>query len=467
MNIKTYLSNVCKEIKYEPAKKAISEELELHMKEIKENYINDGIDEITAEEKAVHQMGSAEEIGKSLNKIHKPQLDWTLLILIGILMGFSLFISILKESTGNYTYLASAISYMIIGFIISIGIYFSDYRKLKKHSALVYVFATIILLWTTTNFGVAKIRGIPCINLFGFSFFPGTITTILYIIAFIGFIIDYDKNNAIKFKIQDEKFSINKDLLKIVGLTLLSLIIMQTITTWTNTIILSFVYLVITTIKIITNEENKIKNLLKLYGIIGVLAITLMVGLDVNPFDSMRVLASFKPEIDPEGRGYIGMLQKEILQNAKMIGEAETEIISSDRYIIPMESNYTFIYLLGKTGIIPAVILVLAIILTSIKLIINAKNIKEQYGKFLIIGLSTLYIIQSVASVLMNINLGIQADINIPFVSYGGFYFMVNILSMALMFSVYRRKDINFEEPKKLKKPKILTKIENCFFEEC
>ena len=150
-----------------------------------------------------------------------------------------------------------------------------------------------------------------------------------------------------------------------------------------------------------------------------------------------------------------------------MIGEAETEIISSDRYIIPMESNYTFIYLLGKTGIIPAVILVLAIILTSIKLIINAKNIKEQYGKFLIIGLSTLYILQSVSSVLMNINLGIQADINIPFVSYGGFYFMVNILSMALMFSVYRRKDINFEEPKKLKKPKILTKIENCFFEEC
>ena len=467
MDIKTYLNNVCKEIKYEPAKKAISEELELHIKEVKENHINDGIDEKLAEEKAVNQMGSAEEIGKSLNKIHKPQLDWKLLILIGILMGFSLYISILKEATGNDTYLISTISYMIIGFVISIVIYLSDYRKLKKHSLLLYVLASIILLWTTTNYGGTRIQGVLCINFFGYSFFPGTITVTLYIIAFIGFIVGYDKNNAIKFKIQDEKFSINMDFLKIVGLTLLSLIIMQTISTWTNTIILSFVYLAITTIKIITTEENRIKNLLKLYGIIGILVIILMIGLDVNPFDSMRVLASFNPEIDPEGRGYIGMLQKEILQNAKLIGEAETEIISSDRYIIPMESNYTFIYLLGKTGIIPAVILVLAIILTSIKLIINAKNIKEQYGKFLIIGLSTLYILQSVASVLMNINLGIQADINIPFVSYGGFYFMVNILSMALMFSVYRRKDINFEEPKKLKKPKILTKIENCFFEEC
>ena len=209
MDIKAYLNNVCKEIKYEPAKKAISEELELHIKEVKENYINDGIDEKLAEEKAVNQMGNAEEIGKSLNKIHKPQLDWKLLILIGILMGFSLFISILKEATGNDTYLISTISYMIIGFVVGIVIYLSDYRKLKKHSLLLYVFATIILLWTTTNYGGTRIQGVLCINFLGYSFFPGTITVTLYIIAFIGFIVGYDKNNVIKFKLQEEKFSIN------------------------------------------------------------------------------------------------------------------------------------------------------------------------------------------------------------------------------------------------------------------
>lgn len=104
MDIKAYLNNLCKEIKYEPAKNAISEELEIHMKEIKEDYINEGIDETTAEEKVVHQMGNAEEIGKSLNKIHRPQLDWKLLILIAILMGFSLLIAILKGPTMNDTY---------------------------------------------------------------------------------------------------------------------------------------------------------------------------------------------------------------------------------------------------------------------------------------------------------------------------------------------------------------------------
>ena len=97
MDIKNFLNKVCEQIKYEPAKKGISEELELHIQEIKEEYINEGISEIEAEEKAVSHMGEAEDIGRKLNKVHKPKLDWKLLILILILMGFGIFISVLKR----------------------------------------------------------------------------------------------------------------------------------------------------------------------------------------------------------------------------------------------------------------------------------------------------------------------------------------------------------------------------------
>ena len=44
----------------------------------------------------------------------------------------------------------------------------------------------------------------------------------------------------------------------------------------------------------------------------------------------------------------------------------------------------------------------------------------------------------------MNINLGIQININLPFVTYGGAYFIVNIINIAIILSIYRRKDINF-----------------------
>ena len=194
--------------------------------------------------------------------------------------------------------------------------------------------------------------------------------------------------------------------------------------------------------------------------ILPIILITLIYGesplsFTTSAFRINRILASFNPERDPQGAGYTGMLQKQIIENAKLIGEADTEIISNGENIINSDTNYTFIYLLGKTGILASSILLLTIILTSIKLIKNAKNIKETYGKYIIIGLGSLYIIQSIASVLMNINLGIQSNINIPFVSYGGAYFIINVANIAIIFSIYRRKDINLKEEKnegKLKK---------------
>lgn len=83
----------------------------------------------------------------------------------------------------------------------------------------------------------------------------------------------------------------------------------------------------------------------------------------------------------------------------------------------------------------------------SAKFILNAKNIKDKYGKFLIIGMGSLYIVQSIMSVLMNVNLAVRADVNLPLVSYGEVYFIANMLGIGLVLSVYKRKDIiEYEE---------------------
>ena len=108
-------------------------------------------------------------------------------------------------------------------------------------------------------------------------------------------------------------------------------------------------------------------------------------------------------------------------------------------------SHFRFLYILGKLGIIPAVILAVTIIFMSIRLIKNSKNIKDVYGKYLMIGLGTTYVVQSVIHVLMNLNLWIRADVNLPFVAEGGLYFLINSFTFAVILSVYRRKNINFE----------------------
>ena len=102
------------------------------------------------------------------------------------------------------------------------------------------------------------------------------------------------------------------------------------------------------------------------------------------------------------------------------------------------------------------------IIIFDIKLIISIKKVKEQYGKIILIGFSSFFIIQTICNIAMNFGIIGVAEFKMPFFSSGEIELLMNIICVALMLSIYRRKNINFEE---FKKSKILTKFENYFFE--
>ena len=441
LDIKEFIDKVCKEINYEPVRKGISEELTSHIQDLKEEYLNKGISGQEAEQKAVYQMGIPKDIGKKLNKIHKPKLDWKLLFLIIALMGFGVFVEIIKQSTINNN-LWRTIAYMMFGIILSIGVYFWDYRKLRKCSLILYIIATILMIFP--NFNGLMVNGVYYINIFNMNIYPATIAVPLYLIAFIGFIINYNNNNNYNLTILNKDISINKDFIKMILTCIIAIILIETVPSFANASILGISYFVIATIKIIQSKTKILKKIILLYGFPLFLGIIMLIMLlKGNSFRAERILASFNPERDPNGLGWVGMQQKEVLENAKLIGEADTDVLSVDHSILGVESNYTFIYIIGKLGYLMAGLLTLIIILISVRMIYNAKNIKELYGKYLIIGLSSLFILQSFATILMNINLGLQTNVNIPFITYGGVFFIVNILSIALILSIYRRKDIN------------------------
>ena len=440
MDIKNFLDDVCNEIKYKPVKKSIREELEQHIQDIKEDYIIKGMQEEKAEQKAIEQMGQAKDIGKRLNKVHKPKLDWGLLIPIIILVIYGVFIAICKQNSGN-TILKETFIDMVTGLVIGVVIYFIDYRKIKKYSNLFYLIASLLIFLPAIGMFTSTINGVKYFRIAGYTFNTAIIAVPLFIISFAGFLTDFNKKNKIDINMLHLKVTIYKDLVKIIVFSIFSLLLIMTIPSMVNGMILGIVYLIIATLYIIKTSPKKVRTLLKMYGTMGILVVGAMVYIGIQPYHFERLVVSFHPELDPEGLGYTGMLQKEVLQKAKLIGEADTEIIKSNQFIIPKESNFTFIYLIGKAGIIPAIILIIAVILIAIKIIINSKLMKDSYGKVIVLGLGTLYILQSIMSILMNINLGIQLNINLPFVSLGGAYFVVNAISIAFILSIYRRKE--------------------------
>ena len=377
MQIKEFLNNVCEQIKYKPIRNEIAEELENHIKEAKENYIQEGIEEIEAEEKAISQMGKAEEIGKKLNKIHKPKLDWKLLIMVVITLAFGFLVAFTRAikyeiiSLGGETRAIIVFAICtVIGLLLSIGIYFFDYRKLQKHAKYLYTLATAIIIFsiifsTNTyrrvylNFGIARVS-------------PAILTMPLYIMAFVGFIQNLKEQSKIKIVIQEKEFNIS--LLKIIIiLSITSILLFLAIDHITSAVILALTYLIISTIKLLKLKENRKKYITILWST-PIILVILMTFLLVNNgmFRINRIIGSFNPELDPTGAGWQGMLQKQVINSAKLIGEAAIDVSVEDNLtkedylrVFDEGTNFAFTSILSHYGWLISIGMVMAIILLN------------------------------------------------------------------------------------------------------
>lgn len=71
--ILAYVDDVCSQIKFREIHQEIKLELKAHIEDIVEEYVSKGLSKNEAVNKAINQMGSADVVGKQLNRIHKPR----------------------------------------------------------------------------------------------------------------------------------------------------------------------------------------------------------------------------------------------------------------------------------------------------------------------------------------------------------------------------------------------------------
>ena len=299
LQIKDFLEKVCNEIKYKPIREEISKELENHIEESKEAYIHKGESEEIAINKAIADMGDAEVIGKTLNKIHKPKLDYKLIILLLILLCFTFLVVGIKTtshvfSEGEGPFFVKTIVYLIIGFILGLAIYFMDYTKISKYSNYIYIVSSILIIYTII-FSHHLINGIPYLNI-GNIYIPiNRVTMPLFLISFIGFIQNVGKHKM-EFRVLNlETIQIDKSLIKIIILSIFSLLLLASIPSLTSAFILGIAYMIIATVKIIKDSRKKVTNLLKLWVVIFVLGIICIITLTTAPYRLERRKASTDP----------------------------------------------------------------------------------------------------------------------------------------------------------------------------
>lgn len=234
----------------------------------------------------------------------------------------------------------------------------------------------------------------------------------LYIIAFVGFL-NSEKQNKKNVTIFNK--NINLKLVKIITLSIISILIFVSIPSIVSAFILGLIYLIIGTVKLVQTKTNRKRNLLMLWGIPIVLGIVLLLSVIIEtPYIVNRFVAVYNPESRAKDYEWLALNRKLIINSAQTFGEADDT--SNALEIFDEGTNYAFISILAH------------------------------YGWVVSIGISSMFILQSIFNILMNLNLIIEANFNLPFVSYGRLNLIVNMMCLTLILAIYRRKDIIVED---------------------
>jgi len=418
--IQEYINNVCSQIKFRAVHKEIRLELEAHLEELIEEYIDSGFSENEGISKAIAQMGNADAVGQQLNVIHRPKPDWNLVALSLILINVGLVAMYLMEKYSLSTSLPifdRSLFYALIGGTALIGLYFFDYRKLEKHSLKIYG-GTMLLLAGTLLFGISansqKIYltiGPVVINTF-------SISPLFFSIALAGIFQRWD-------------WSRPKKLCQGLILAIVPFLFLL------NGSLAAAVIYAITCITLMIASGARPKILLLLTGIISLIMAWLIIS---APYRLERFLTFINPDRDPQGSGYLQNQLSNLITNSGLLGQG----LTLEPKIIPdLHTDFIFSYITFTFGWIAGGFLAALVILFILRMTHIASLVKDSYARMLVIGFAAIFSIQFAWNIFMNLGLAPISGVGLPFVSYGGSQLVFNGAALGIILSIYKVRNIS------------------------
>ncbi|MCU4977560.1 FtsW/RodA/SpoVE family cell cycle protein [Bacillus cereus] len=408
-----FVSEVTNHIKSKEAKSFVATELDFHLKQAKNTWIEKGLSEEIAENKAVEQMGSPSKLGREFNKLHKPKVDWFLLILLVAAMGLG-FLPVLVFGYTNDVIMNKVI-FVILGVITAIGMMLLDYRKLERMGWLFYTIGVVVLL-ILYCFPNASMIGEPLIKIG-----PIAVDCLMAVPFFFLAWASFFNNNRLK-------------VIHLVVLYLFSLYLFLIVSTLSSI----FIYITMVFVMLWWSKLGKKTSLIITVVPICLFIIKVSVSWS-SGYHLDRLLGYLNPESDAGGAGFMYIRLKEVMSSAGWFGT-----YGDMKFIPAPDTDFVFASLTYYYGYWLALILVFVLSLFVARLIVISYKINDRNGKLLLVGGLTLFVFQFIYNVGMILGLLPLAAISLPFISYGLTPTVFHALIMGIVLSVYRRKGISF-----------------------
>lgn len=431
MRLNEYLETVSAQIRYTKIRGDITEELKNHILDQASAYEKMGAFPEEALERAIREMGDPVETGVSLDRIHRPQMNWGIVIGIGVISLFSIgIIFAANELTTDRLLWDNQAIYSLLGFLSMLLVCHLDYSILGKlgwYPAAVFLF---FLITGTMFFGISFNGSIRFID-FPFTYISISEIILLYVPLF----------GAALYAFRGDGCRI---ILKLIPLLLFPVFFLMKLPDLSSACIL-FISLLSVFLYSTAKGWFHIHKRWTI-GILGGLTLLFPVTLlgyfyfFGQIYQKERILAFFTQTGDAH---YITSLVENLRKSSSLIGsnQASLELFSKGP-----AAEYLTDYILVATcsiyGTLGAVAILATFAAIILKLFQISTNQKNQLGMITGISCSVVFLIKTAVSVLMNLQLIPYVSISMPFLSYGGSGIVVSYILLGLVLSVYRYKNL-------------------------
>lgn len=437
-----YLEKLLSQIRCKKARPYISDEIRKHMEDQITENIAHGMTAKEAEINAVADMGDPVEAGISLDKVHKPQVAWKLIVIVGILSLLGIFIQqsisyhIAEISSDIPEYYAFSgtrfVTSVILGFAVMCGIYFLDYTTIAKYSKFIGAFIIVM--------GILSILGF--IGRFGHEkyFMVRLLTT-----AFMMFYVP--TYGAILYKYREGGWA---SLLKAIVWLMIPVIIMFKMPNLVGTTILMVSMLIQLSAAIIKGwfkvpVKRTVAIIWTAFGILPIILLFSMYAFHMlAAYQEARIRAWLFATGDAS---YMSNILRSLCTDIAFIGNSGKDVVGT---LPDFNSDYIFSYILNSYGSIAGIIIVAALAVLILYIFSVCLKQKNELGLVMGFGCGMVILLNTVINLLGTVGVIPPAASFLPFLSAGRGNIVLCYALVGIIMSIYRYKDVY---PKHVKVP--------------
>jgi len=406
--------------------------------QIAENITN-GMSREEAEGRAVVDMGDPVDVGISLDKIHKPQIAWRILVIVGalsilgILLQQSIF-SRLSRYEGealnpqyDFGTMSSFVLSVALGFVAMCLLYFIDYTVIAKYAKLVGlgiigigVFG--LLLGNTVN-GVHRFVGVGRVHI-------NLTAVMMFYVPIYGAILYKYRGGGLRkllisvlWLIAPVFITYKIPNLSVAGIMLICMLVQLSVALlkgWFNVPV-----------------KRTLMILWAAFICLPIVSAVLMYTLHLlNGYREARIRAFLTRSGDGN---YLTSILREFNTQLSLIGNSGKDVIGS---VPDLNRDYIFSYILNSYGRLAGMVIVAVLATLIIFMFAASVKQKNEVGLVMGCGCGMLFFMNTSINLLGVFGVVPPMASFLPFFSAGGSNLVLSYALIGIILSIYRYKDI-------------------------